>query len=148
MLLIHTMFSPSSGKNLTYPSDSTPAVDKVFLTCSWLHHLSKEQKKEKQKKKINFAVIFLTLKKLLMLVFPKFYSESCDKSNMAARCTTTSLNEDTNLLMVVKMVDELIQDLSWFHCSKHVMSVGTERYRLKHSISSVNEGRLGSGSQK
>ena len=47
-----------------------------------------------------------------MLVFPKFHSESCDKSNMAARCTTTSLNEDTNLLMVVKMVDELIQDLS------------------------------------
>ena len=47
------MFSPSSGKNLTYPSDSTPAVDKVFLTCSWLHHLSKEQKKEKQKKKIS-----------------------------------------------------------------------------------------------
>lgn len=65
-----------------------------------------------KKKKINFAVIFLTLKKLLVLVFPKFHSESCDKSNMAARCTTTSLNEDTNLLMVVKMVDELIQDLS------------------------------------
>lgn len=64
-----------------------------------------------KKKKINFA-IFFTLKKLLMLVFPKFHSESCDKSNMAARCTTTSLNEDTNLLMVVKMVDELIQDLS------------------------------------
>lgn len=66
---------------------------------------------KKKKKKINFA-IFLTLKKLLVLVFPKFHSESCDKSNMAARCTTTSLNEDTNLLMVVKMVDELIQDLS------------------------------------
>ena len=105
------MFSPSSGKNLTYPSDSTPAVDKVFLTCSWLHHLSKEPKRRK-KKRLILQFFVLTVKKLLVLVFPKFHSESCDKSNMAARCTTTSLNEDTNLLMVVKMVDELIQDLS------------------------------------
>ena len=54
-------------------------------------------------------------------------------------------SKNTNLLIVVEIVDELIEALSWFHCNKHVKSVGTERYRLRLSSSSVNDGRLGSG---
>lgn len=51
-------------------------------------------------------------------------------------------------LTAMDMVDELMQPLSWLHCSKHVMSVGTERYRHKHSSSSVIKGGLGPGEER
>lgn len=51
-------------------------------------------------------------------------------------------------LTAMDMVDELMQPLSWFHCSKHVMSVGTERYRHKLSSSSVIKGGLGPGEER
>ena len=66
-------------------------------------------------------------------------------SNWIFQANRSFIHNDANLLIVVEIVDELIEALSWFHCNKHVMSVGNERYRLKLSSSWDNKGRLGSG---
>ena len=70
------------------------------------------------------------------------HSEKRRLNKKSVRC------KHTDRLTAVEMVDELIQPLSWLHCNKHVMCVGTERYRHKLSSSSVVDTWLGSGEEK
>lgn len=53
-----------------------------------------------------------------------------------------------NLLTTVEIVDEVIEPLSWLHCNKLVMFVGTERYRHRLSSSSDLDAWMGPGKER